>query len=49
MLVLDGIRETWSRRFDGDEAWPVIVLVVTDGAEGSAFMNDSRYLDFITG
>ena len=49
VLVLDGIRETWSRRYDGDEAWPVIVLVVTDGVEGSAFMNDSRYLDFING
>lgn len=47
VLVLDGIRETWERWFEGDEAWPVFVLVVTDGVEGSAFMNDDRYLDFI--
>lgn len=47
VLVLDGIRETWARWFDGDEAWPVFVLVVTDGVEGSAFMNEGRYRNFI--
>ncbi len=45
--MLDGIKETWERRFDGDEPWPVFVLVLTDGSDASAFMNDDRYLDFV--
>ena len=45
--MLDGLKETWERRFDGDEPWPVFLLVLTDGSEASAFMNDSRYLDFV--
>lgn len=45
--MLDGIQETWRRRFDGDEPWPVFVMVLTDGSEASAFMNDSRYLDMV--
>ncbi len=47
VLVLNGVRETWARWFDGDEAWPVIVLVLADGLEASAFLNDTRYLAFI--
>lgn len=45
--VLDGIKETWERRFDGDEPWPVFVMILTDGTEASAFMNDDRHLDFV--
>lgn len=45
--LLDGVRETWDRRYDGDEAWPVIVLVITDGTEDSAFMTDNRYGEWI--
>ncbi len=46
--MLDGLKETWERRFDGNEAWPVFVMVLTDGSDTSAFMNDDRYLDFVT-
>ena len=46
--MLDGVRETWDRRFEGNESWPVLVLVVTDGAEQSSFMNDSRYNEWLT-
>lgn len=35
VLVLDGIRETWERRFAGDEPLPVFVLVLAEGYEGS--------------
>ena len=40
---IDGVRETWDRRFDGDEAWPVFVAILTDALEASAFMNEDRY------
>ena len=44
---IDGIRETWDRRFDGDEAWPVFVAILTDANETSAFMNENRFNRFV--
>jgi hypothetical protein len=44
---IDGVRETWDRRFDGDEAWPVFVAVLTDALEASAFMNEDRFMGFV--
>ena len=44
---IDGIRETWDRRFDGDEAWPVFVAILTDALEASAFMNEDRFMGFV--
>ena len=44
---LDGIRETWDRRFDGDEAWPVFVAILTDANETSAFMSENRFNRFV--
>ena len=44
---LDGIRETWDRRFDGDEAWPVFVAILTDANETSAFMSENRFNGFV--
>ena len=46
--LLDGVRETLDRRYEGDEAWPVIVLVLSDGTEDSAFMNEDRFFEWIT-
>ena len=44
---VDGVRETLDRRYDGDEAWPVFVALLSDGPEASAFMNDRRQLRFL--
>ena len=44
---IDGVRETWERRFDGDEAWPIFVAILTDAIEASAFMNEDRYMGWI--
>lgn len=44
---IDGVRETWDRRFDGDEAWPIFVAVLTDALESSAFMNEDRFMGFV--
>ena len=45
--LLDGVRETWTRRFDEDDAFPVMVLVLTDGTEASGNYNDNRYTDLL--
>ena len=44
---IDGIREAWDRRFDGGEAWPVFVAILTDAPETSAFMNETRFNRFV--
>ena len=45
--LLDGVRETWRRRFDDDDAFPVIVLVLTDGTEISGNYNDNQYAELL--
>jgi hypothetical protein len=45
--LLDGVRETWNRRFEEDDAFPVIVLVLTDGTESSGNYNDNQYADLL--
>ena len=44
---IDGVRETWDRRYDGDEAWPIFVAVLTDAIEASAFMNENRFMSWV--
>lgn len=44
---VDGVRETLDRRYDGDEAWPVFVALMSQGPEASAFMNETRQLRFL--
>ena len=46
-VVLDGIRETWERRFDDDEPFPVFVMVLTDGTESSGNYNENEYVDLV--
>ena len=45
--LLDGVRETWDRRFEDDDSFPVMVLVLTDGTEASGNYNDNQYADLI--
>ena len=45
--LLDGVRETWRRRFDDDDPFPVMVLVLTDGTEASGNYNDNQYADLL--
>lgn len=44
-LLLDGIKETWERGYEGDETLPAMVLVLTNGPEGSRNYNDTEYAD----
>lgn len=46
-VVLDGIRETWERRFEDDEPFPVFVMVLTDGTESSGNYNENEYVALI--
>ena len=53
---IDGIRETLDRRYEGDEAWPVFVSLLSDAPEASAFLpdwrafqNSNRYRRFVNG
>ena len=41
--MIEGMRETWDRRFSSEDAWPVMVMVVTDGPETSGNMNEDQF------
>ena len=44
---VDSVRETLDRWYDGSEAWPVFVALLTDSPEASAFLNERRYRGFV--
>ena len=46
--MIEGVIETWDRRFEDDDAWPVMVLVLTDGPESSRNVNPDEFNDFVT-
>ena len=43
--VFDGVRDTMNRRFEDDEAFPVFVLVLTDGSEGSGYVTPGEFAE----
>ena len=46
-VLLDGLIETWNRRFDEEDAWPVFVLVVYDGPEASGSVQSHEFNAFV--
>jgi hypothetical protein len=46
VIYLDGLVETWERRFDDEDAWPVFVALVYDGAEGSRSVQQEEFNEF---
>ena len=46
-VLLDGLVETWNRRFDEEDAWPAFVLVVHDGPEGSGSVQEHEFNEFV--
>ena len=46
-VLLDGLVETWDRRFDEDDAWPVFVLVLFDGSEASSSVQGHEFNEFV--
>ncbi len=47
VLMLDGIREVWERRYEDDELFPVIVLVLSDSIERSSHYTGAEYRKLI--
>ena len=47
LRLLDGVSETWKRRFGDDEPFPVFVLVLTDGPESSGHYSDTEYNELV--
>ncbi len=46
VIYIDGLVETWERRFEDDDAWPVFVALVYDGAEGSRSVQQDEFNEF---
>ena len=45
--LLEGMMETWDRRFEDDDAWPIFVLILGDGADTSGYVNEDEYIEFV--
>ena len=45
--MIEGLFETWERRFEPEDGWPIIVMVLTDGGEISGYVSDSEYEEFV--
>ena len=45
-VLLDGLLQTWDRRFDEEDAWPVFVLVLYDGSETSTSVQEREFNEF---
>ena len=45
-VLLNGLLQTWNRRFDEKDAWPVFVLVLYSGAETSTSVQASEFNEF---
>ncbi len=48
VALIDGLRETWDRRFEDEDPWPVFVVVVYDGAERSNGTDNEEFSQFAT-
>lgn len=46
-ILLDGLKETWEGHLGDDVAFPVFVLVLTDGTEGSRSLDDDEYAELL--
>lgn len=46
-IMLDGIRETWERRYEETDVFPVMMMVLTDGTENSSNYSDPEYLQLM--
>ena len=46
-VYLDGLVETWERRFDDGDAWPVFVALVYNGADASRHVQLEEFNEFV--
>ena len=45
--LIDGMFETWERRFEEEDPFPVFVLVLGEGADDSSFFTPEEYTQFV--
>ena len=45
-MFIDGLLETWDRRFSDDDSWPMFVMVAYDGTEGSNSTQERELNEF---
>ncbi len=45
--MMDGFLETWDRRFEANDSWPVFVLVMGPGEDHSGFVTENEYGEFV--
>ena len=45
--MMDGFLETWDRRFEPEDAWPVFVLIMGPGEDRSSFVTENEYGEFV--
>ena len=46
-LLVDSLVDTWERRFDDEDTWPVFVVVVYDGPEASRSVQEQEFNTFV--
>ena len=47
MKLMEGLMETWDRRFEDEDPWPVFALVVSDYPDSSGFVSEDDYNEFV--
>lgn len=45
--MMDGFLETWDRRFEAEDPWPVFVLVMGPGEDLSSYVTENEYGEFV--
>lgn len=45
-VIIEGLLETWDRRFEDEDPWPVFVLVAYDGPENSRSVRERKINEF---
>ena len=46
-MFMDGLLETWNRRFSDEDSWPMFVMVSHDGPEGSNNVQEREINEFM--
>ena len=46
-VIIEGLLETWDRRFKDEDPWPVFVVVAYDGPENSRSVREQKINEFV--
>lgn len=48
MKLVEGLMETWDRRFEDEDRWPIFTVIASDYPDTSGFVNQDDYNEFVT-